>query len=453
MCHVRHVSSSPNNEMRFGKKKAEKRWSSRFLKIFKRNVYNPNSYLKIGWHQKDLCLPTAIILSFYKTHAAMKKISQAQLMRELQSLRFQGLIDSVKGGIQLSKIGQLEALNSPLPNFLTQKFPVLRHFDGISINVFRIEAKKDNVRIFPVRLSENYKKNSHWQIDLLMDSDLFYTNNQSINTSDNHSDHFLYVYKISWLLQSFLSYGSNRHLMSYVCKSCLSLKRTSKELIDHHLVCNAFPGSGKVFHRRRSNNVLVHRPIIMINNYSYKNGLRFERKRLKNMLLPLSTSFADFEAVNSLNFKDDDKNAPNQSVFRQDVIGISISHKSNYDEFPLPNNLAIPRCLFRDEAKVAENDFFLSILLQMRKDHILLNDHLKNTIQSDRGKPEWFQLTLAEKIFVMTRTYCILCGRQFNKIYRNKKTNKLYRVRKCIDHVHFWRHTDNFRTVLCSGKT
>ena len=131
--------------------------------------------------------------------------------------------------------------------------------------------------MFPLRLSENYKDNSYWQIDLLIDSDDFYEPSLSHNDQPISSpSHFLFIRRLVFILQAFKNKSSNRTLYSYCCRACMRIFANPTLLTDHQISCDAHSvQSGKIYRRRQCKNQLLHRPYTFISNtVMLKNGLR-----------------------------------------------------------------------------------------------------------------------------------------------------------------------------------
>lgn len=445
---MRHVQSAPENQLRFGAKKAcSKTFREPFKQIFKLNVLDPERFLRNGWNKNNLCLPTCVLISLHKfVTVGQNKFrpTLAQLENEIGYLRFTELLKKDLDGISLNDLSKFERLNTPFSPELRARFPVTNLFKGLSVNVFRIDYSNHvrTHRIFPLKLSDNYRDMRFWQVDVLADDcQTFY--HQQKTDGDGRStvatpNHFLFISNICWILQSFTQKFSNRSLYKFCCRACMQIFRSMHLLVDHQISCDAkhaSSSSSKVYHRRQSKNMLIHRPYTTVaTNVKIKNGLRFERSKLKNMLMNLSTSTMDFECTNSNEEIEDALGilgkVPRTAIFFQNVCGVSIAHRSNYEDFELPASLSVPRSIFRDESVVSDEDFFLSILLQIRRDHCYHHKFLDEAIQSDFGRPQWSALSVMEKIFFHTKTVCSLCGRQFGKLYKNTNSKKVYRLKK-----------------------
>ena len=179
--HVRYVSSTPENELRYGFKKKVRLFRQPFANIFKRNIADPARFLREGWSRNNLCLPMIVLMSFeYYTRKGSEQRYRptfAEVENKLNCLHFTELLEKDFEGITLNKITKFEQINSPLSTRFKAAFPVANFYKGFSINVFRIDYSKQarTHRVFPLRLSENHQNNDFWNIDVLIDSEDFYS--------------------------------------------------------------------------------------------------------------------------------------------------------------------------------------------------------------------------------------------------------------------------------------
>ena len=433
-----------------------------------RSIHDPGMYLlprKDDKNVENSCLPAclAILLEYNSIHAFRgygirntADLSCKKIRKTIEFLKFENLLNFGKTGIPLCRLKEFEKINFPFNRQLKEMYPILNFLHGFSINVYRISYSSltKNYRLFPVVLSEHHNSLLYYQCDLILDSPVFYENpSQKVN-----ENHFLVATRLLNILQSYHSKDNhNRHIFQFFCRACLSLFLSRNKLHDHYQSCGHKEG---VFKRKKRLNILIHRPYKpCYGDKKVKDGLTFERGMVKYCLKNLCTTYMDFESVNkemNESLESDEVGFCNDVrltniVFNQVVVGVSLIHKSHYeDDFPLPPAISEPRCFFRDERYLSSNDFYLKLLYQLRNDMIEINKFHENARSCDLGTPSFSSLSLSEKIHYLTSSNCALCGKYFNRNYVHGITKKKYRVIKVKDHLHYKRDSSNYRSPICS---
>ena len=422
-------------------------------------VYDPKNFIRTEKNNdsiNNICLPVCVLIALEYSKNCRRKLLKINIKQNLKYLKFESLLEFGSLGIPLRKLKSFEDLNYPFNHVLLLNYPILNFMKGFSINVYRLTYanKTRTYRLFPVLLSRFCHSSSYFQIDLIFDSEIFYQSSTKNNQEHQKIDesHFLVTTRLLYMLQSFhLRNAPVRYTFyKYLCRSCLTIYSNLKRLNDHFNICR---GKGVFLQKRKKhNNILVHTPLLKYGSKTVKNGLRFERGMVSSCLKSLCNSWMDFESLNvkpQCKLQESYYDKDELGVYEQIPIGVSWAHHSNYDKdnnFCLPESLSQPRCFFRDESSVSAEDFYLKILSELRKDIMLISKFHEYVLESDFGTPKFNDLSLAEKIFFLTKKYCSLCGKFFNKTYLNYKTKKKYIVKKVKDHSHYLKDSKNFRS-------
>ena len=151
---------------------------------------------------------------------------------------------------------------------------------------------------------------------------------------------------------------------------------------------------------------------------------------------------------------DDFSKIPKGTCFQQDVLAVSIAHKSLYSSKPLPPGLDTPRALFFDDSKIESRQFYLRMFQMLRSDIFLLHRHELNVLSQDPGTPRIADLSLEDRLRFFSATRCELCSVLFNTRKRGVG-GKIYYTKKVLDHEHVADDSgrlSKLRYVACQGQ-
>ena len=458
----------PINELRLGARfrSNQRQFLECLRKNFFRNVLDPADYLEKGFYRSNLCLCANIVCMIYhKTGVGINKITMAEMSGLVDCLQWQSFVDLEHLGIQFKQLSAYEKSLSPIPQGIKNKFPSMGCFQGFSINVFEIRREGDIFRLFPISLSKNHKDGNFFQIDLLLDKGI-----REESHIEPPTQHLLLIRNLSRLFLRFTGKYQNFDKYQHLCKSCFYVTTSRKLLEDHYTICDGI--SRNWLGRRRSLNVLLHRTHY-VNKFTGRTepyGLTFRPGDSYMTLRNLSFVSLDFESFNK-NPRDvvhgsAFENVPTGTEYVQTPMSWAYCHKSLYKNHPLPDCLKTPRFRRIDESDPfqAEKEFFLSLLLSLRKDLLLHSQYLTSVFEKDKGPPKPDDRSVDDIIKMMNQTRCLLCSRRFGSIVtierRGPTGGKIvtkYRVKRCFDHDHAGdegSHTFPFsgpklRAVLC----
>ena len=149
-----------------------------------------------------------------------------------------------------------------------------------------------------------------------------------------------------------------------------------------------------------------------------KNGLFFKRGANFKLLKPLSLGYIDFESCHELLPEDrssmDQKDHPRTAVAIQTPLSFSLSYASTYKEIPLPPPLQQVRMKFLDKRNGSTvKDFFLNLLLTLRKDLLEHHKHMQGVLSRNSAPPTpAYRPGWIKNIFLKSQ-FCSLCGKTF----------------------------------------
>ena len=454
---VRHVVSSPHNLVRYGGRYRNRKDYHPYLsRFFFRNVLDPGFYLKKGLDTLNLCIPTCVLMSLHaRLGVGLRRISMRQFKKDLKKyFIFENLFNL--HGLSLEQMNTFEENFIPVPSNLVELFPALAFFKGLSINFFRIRKNGQKFFIFPFALSPNSRDHSFFQIDVLIETDDIFSEDREIPSSTEYSPfHCLLIMSLRNLTNKIKSEMRTCHNachndnFQYICRTCFKLFKDRGGIEQHELSCK-HQKRGKGGGRRKCNNTLIHKPLIL-NKFTGKtqlNGLTFKKSKLYTVLKPLSLAFLDFESYNTpVSDSSSPKSCvyegvPNTAIFLQSPLSYCYLLRSLYhDQHPLPECLKAVRLrCCEQQTDVAIKDFFIALLLDIRRDLESHGQFLAEVIASDPGVPSMQRLTMKDRIHFLSAKFCQICGKRFGSHYFHPRTKKKIIILKCKDHDHFLRY-------------
>ena len=458
---VKYITRDINNAVtRFGNGQKPLIFHPALTIMFRGSVVDSSSYLAMRQDKESLCVPASCLLILYKrlSFQYMKNIVKAQFVTEIDFFYYKELLKNRIRGICVDDLSKFETLNQSISPELLSRFPALALFRGFAVNIFIVRKCGQEFRLFPLSLSRNARDSSFLQLDLLAVSKDILFNPEKQSWS---SQHVLAILDLAHFVAKFKNVRYTRY--KYVCRSCLELftsnlaKRSHSETCDHR--------ARNHIGRRKSKNVLIHRTF-RLNKFSGKierQGLFFSRNSYFKLLRPLSIAFLDFESYNrpvELTGQSVIGRAPAQAISKQYPMSWALVHYPLYDQIPLPTSLESVRIKFLNTASETDTkDFFISLLLQLRKDIVLQSQYLSQTLSYDAPPPAYNLRTEEQKDLFLKTKFCFLCGIRFGSL-KPGKNGKMFKVNKNFDHNHFsnrakgtfgLQNSQELRAILCSG--
>ena len=425
----RYLASQAYNLYRFG---ADARRNIGFhpmiKSLFHRIVLDPLYYLRQGFPRANLCVPACMILAFHCRlgHSVNRTLNIHKMETELEALSYRSLLTPGTVGISLSQLSQLETLNSnPIHSSLLRLFPALAFYKGVAINQFRVRRSGTDFRIFPVSLSKHSRASDWFQIDLLIDSTDIRP--ESCEKSFDHSPtkHCLVITNLARLVAKMTGKCANFSKYEVICRTCFRLFRNTvgdHGRLKHDVTCtNQARG---VLGRRKSRNILIHRPYVYnsFTNKKERNGLWFKKGFNYRRLRPLALGWMDFESYHvALTERSVNTNAfvkqPPSALAIQTPMSYAIAYTSLYPHIAIPPELSDVRIKFLDESNATLKDFYISLLLTIRKDLFLLSNFLRDVLSRDRPPPNMRERTFQQRLHIMSVSHCQICGSRYIYIY------------------------------------
>ena len=389
----------------------------------------------------NFCIPACVLLALHsRLGSPIRTLNIHKLEVELQSLNFRSLLKLGTIGLSLNQISELEALNSdPIPPALIKLFPALAFFKGIAINQFIMRRKGNDFRLFPTSLSKHSRSTDRFQIDILVDNIDIRPENKTLSPVK----HCLTFTNLARFVSKLSGKFCNASKYEVVCRSCFKLFHTihgNQGRLKHDLSCSH--QTRGVLGRRKSKNRLLHRPYI-VNSYTQKiekNGLWFKRGFNFKRLKPAFLCFLDFEQYHQKLTGDNIDNAfakqPPSAVAIQTPMSYSYCFSSLYSHISLPSSLSNVRIKFLDQSNgTTLKDFYIGLLLSIRKDMLLLANFLQEVLAKNRPPPRHQQRSLEQRIYMLTISHCQICGLRFNS--KRRIGSNTHYIRRCFDHDHF----------------
>ena len=370
----------------------------------------------------------------------------------MRHIAYKEFLDFETPGIKISNLPQLEKRNSPFTTSLRLAFPFLKTYEAFAINVFRIHFHKhtNTYTLFPTHLSPNFDNEKCYQIDLLLDTDDVRCNPLSTDLYK----HVLLILNLPRLLSSFKSTQSQKHSekSTYVCRKCCTVFNELGTQKQHTANCSA--SSTASSKRRVTQNRFVHKTTVFIKklNKHVPHVLKYSPANLYKTIVPTTQITMDFEATTRPFQRDiDEHKLPKNAIFEQKPLGASYSMKTLYPSHELPTTLSEPRVMFFDDTKTSEKTFYLNFFKVLRSDIAKIHSYESQVIATAQPTPSFSQLSISEKIRFLAQKNCEICLARFGS-KRKTPEGKIYRVKKCIDHVHVKRNEDNtelLRYICC----
>lgn len=375
--------------------------------FFNKLVYDPADYLINGFSQNNHCVPGSILLCLYaklKT-GRLRYCTRQRFAEEMHTINTKDLFCFGKQGLLLSDLPKLESLNTPIPNALRLLFPQLAYFSGFALNVFQIKSTDGHFGIFPISLSPHVRNHDRFQIDLLQLTPALIPNEDTLP-----NNHVLVIPFMNTLVARCSTKLSNKSKYHSLCRSCITLHRNPQILIQHEETCPKDARRGCSQPRKRSRNVLIHRPTIL-NKYTNKietNGLYWKRSDNSKLIKPLAEIYSDLEAFSApppLSSDDMFEKVPSRAVLKQDIMSYCYTFKCIYPEIELPAALKAPRLCFTSHNDSGK-ELFISYFLNLRNDLVRLASWIRDLLSNDRPPPPPNQRSTQMRMYFNNVTHC-----------------------------------------------
>ena len=415
--------------------------------LFHRLVLDPTYYLRQGFSRTNLCIPACIILAFHSRLGVSinRNLNIQRVEQELRALNFRSLLNPTTTGISLEQLSQLEELNSnPISPALIRLFPALAYYQGIAINQFRISRNDTEFRIFPVSLSKHSRALDRFQIDLLIDNSDIRPDHHRGLFDRSPIKHCLLITRLNNFVAKMIGRGTNQTRYQTVCRTCFRLFHGTDGIhgrLKHDVSCSH--QTRGVLGRRKSRNVLIHRPYIY-NTFTkrmQRNGLWFRKGSNFKLLRPLAIGFLDFESYHVPITRDTAHTnmfvrQPPSATAIQTPMSYSYCYAGLYPSIALPPDLNNVRTKFFDESTgTSLKDFYISLLLGIRKDLFLHSQFLQSVLARDRPPPATRHRSYAQRMYMLTVSHCQICGARFGS--RRRAGTGSYIITRQFDHDHF----------------
>ena len=449
---IKTLETPLNGVLAFGRRKKTFPFCPSLASVFRFNVRDINSIASL---EKNLCVPASCILKLLAEQGtALTSVSGATIKKCLNYINFRSLLSFEGQGITIENFSQLERLNSPFHKSLILIFPLLRKFQSLSINLFKIHHNKahNQYSIHPIHLSKHHKKQDHMQIDLLIDDPTIRLQQHKTN-----GNHVLTILNLPRLLASFMS-AHNRHTnrFQHCCRQCMRVFSDYNEFTQHIAHCKVFTSGCAA--KRKTHNTFIHRTKIYIKslNKYIPNVLQFNRKNLAKMLSPISFLALDLEATNQKHEGDGLYSSIPRSgiVLEQKVLAAAFIVKTLVSQFPLPDCIAQPKTLFFDESITSKESFWLRFFQMLRATIQEVFAYELDVLKKTRYIPRLKDLSITERIRFIASKSCEFCLVKFGS-FRKAANGIKYRVLKNLDHCHLQAKPQEegksvLRFILCS---
>ena len=387
--------------------------------LFTRTILDSKWLLRQGFSRENLCVPASIMLVLHsRLGSPMRSLNITKMEEELKLLNFRAVLTPDHVGITLDQLGKLEDLNTSNKNPRLQKlFSALSFYQGLAISTYVIRKKNNDFRLFPVSLSKHARNSNFFCIDLLIsNNDIMETSKQSKFDMKNH---VFAITNLAHLVCKLTGKYCNVARYQYVCNTCFRLFGSNVQRNEHYASCTH--EARGVLGRRKSKNRLIHTPFIY-NNYlgkTVRHGLYFHRGSNYKRLRPLVLGALDFETYGSKLAHDQPH--PEESVFGKrpsTAISVHVPSSYAYSFISLYDSIELPPCLkdvrikfYNDcSSEATVKDFYLSLLLSLRKDMVLLAEFLRDTLDKKLPTPSQQQRSPQEKAYFRQKMFCDICG-------------------------------------------
>lgn len=444
---IRHVKRDPLNEVRLGVGRSHlASFNDTFKRLFSRLVFDPAQFLPQGFPRENLCVLGNLVMALHlKMGGKLKDLSMEKTMSVIQGFQYAHLITPGEQGISLKKIITLEKELCPMPQKIIDIWPAAQVFPGgIAINIFslRKDDQTGNMKLFPIAISKSSRHlRTHLQLDMMTDSSLFRPKNYKMATPNNH---VLLIKNLSVLLNRFTAKHTNRNVYkeTYCCRSCGFNTNGFQKISNHFLTCDHRPKL--IYGRRKTLNRLKH-VTHKLNPFTKKverQGLSWSRGYNFMQLRPSVILYLDFECSNvkidqldetgtslRTGLSSNTSAPPKNSEGYLPILSFSYVATSLYDEIPLPPSLTAPRFQRinipgNPDPEAAERDFYISLLLSLRKDLLLTHLHIESILQNAPPLPPPNKRPAEFQAYYNSIKNCQLCGKQFG----SKKWSEKVRI-------------------------
>ena len=386
--------------------------------LFNKTILDSKWFLRNGHDRDNLCIPGSILLVLHsRLGFPIRTLNIQKMEKELGSLNYKPLLRPDCVGIALDQLDTLEKLNTTNRNpQLKRLFPALSFFQGLAISTYVLKRKDNQFRLFPVSISKNARNQNFFNVDLLI-------GNQDITPSNKESkfgmrNHVFAITNLAHLVCKLTGKSSNVARYEHVCHTCFTLLENSAKKEEHFGNCTHT--SRGVLGRRKSKNRLLHTPFVF-NNYlgkAVRNGLYFKRGSNYKRLKPLVLGALDFETYGSKLTPEPHSEEsvfgkrPSSAVSLHVPASYAYCFHSLYDNIKLPSYLSNVRIRFFDDcsSEATVKDFYLSLLLNLRKDMVYLSQFLRETLDKKLPTPTSKQRSPQERAYIRSRMYCDICG-------------------------------------------
>ena len=386
--------------------------------LFNKTILDSKWFLRQGHDRENLCVPGSILLILHsRLGSPIRTLNIQRIEEELKSLNYKPLLKPDRVGIALDQLNTMEALNTTKRNPQLQRlFPALSFFKGLAISTYVLKRKDCQFRLFPVSISKNARNQNFFNVDLLI-------GNQDITPSNKESkfgikNHVFAITNLVHLVCKLIGKSSNVARYEHVCHTCFALLDSSAKKNEHFANCTHT--SRGVLGRKRSKNQLLHRPFVF-NNYlgrAVKNGLHFNRGANYKRLKPLLLGALDFETYGSKlsqepHFEESVfGKRPSNAVSLHVPASYAYCFHSLYDDIKLPEYLKDVRIKFFNNcsSEATVKDFYLSLLLSLRKDMVYLAQFLRETLDKKLPTPTPKQRSPQDMAYIQQKRFCDICG-------------------------------------------
>ena len=386
--------------------------------LFNKTILDSKWFLRQGHDRENLCVPGSILLVLHsRLGSPIRTLNIQKMEKELKSLNYKSALKPDRVGIALDELNTLEELNTTKRNpHLKRLFPSLAYFKGLAISTYVLKKKDCQFGLFPVSISKNARNQNFFNVDLLIGNDDITNSNKKNKFGLRH--HVFAITNLVHLVCKLTGKSCNVARYEHVCHTCFALLENSAKKNVHFANCTQT--SRGILGRKKSKNRLVHKPFVF-NNYLgrvVKNGLHFNRGGNYKRLKPLLLGALDFETYGSKLTKEPhfEESAfgkrPSNAVSLHVPASFAYCFHSLYDNIKLPPYLSDVRIKFFDNcsSEATVKDFYLSLLLSLRKDTVYLAQFLGEVLDKKLPTPPPKQRSAQDTAYFQKKMFCDICG-------------------------------------------
>ena len=223
---VRHIRRQPMDELRLGalgNRQSLPKFNQKFKSLFSGIVFDPSKFLRAGFPVQNLCILACVIMNInLKMGTQLKDISIRQMEADINLIPWGDLITPDATGVPLRKLKHLEEMLNPIPPALVRRYPGLRFFNGINVNIFQLRTSGSHARLFGVSLGSRYQRiRDVLQCDLLLDDQQF----RDKKSGPIEPNHCLLLSNITLFLhKNQQKISTNRSRINFLCRGCMKLR-------------------------------------------------------------------------------------------------------------------------------------------------------------------------------------------------------------------------------------